>query len=248
MKSWFLGILMFLGVGSGVTILQEAAQYYQVERYSESLNSFRKALGQYPDRSHEIRYNMAQCFYRMDSVDQALSYFHLAIHVDRPRLSAHSLNHIGVLKIKKNQLRQALESFRQALVLDPTLEDARYNYELLKKRLGDPAPKQAPPTPDPSESDNQPEQTPPQPEENWEEPPSDELPVLGASYLKLIEKLRERYAKSSQKGDKGKPISDSLSIEQARSLLDAMRNHDIQFLQQLRKKASIPQKEDRPQW
>jgi Ca-activated chloride channel family protein len=42
---------------------------------------------------------------------------------------------LGVLANQQNKYEEALANFKQALKADPTNEDARYNYEMVKKKL-----------------------------------------------------------------------------------------------------------------
>ena len=47
----------------------------------------------------------------------------------------YAIKALGVLANQQNKYEEALANFKQALKADPANEDARYNYEMVKKKL-----------------------------------------------------------------------------------------------------------------
>lgn len=220
-------LLAFLGGDEG--ILGRAAAAWDKGEYLESASLYQDALASYPRQGAAIRYNLALCYLAADSVQQALNYFHQAAREEMPGIASHAWNHIGVLVAAQNQSREALSAFREALVLNPDNEEARYNYELLKKRLHEDTP---PATPPPGQSNDKDRPTPP--------PPSLE------EYQRLIQELKQRNTQVLVSGDRGRiVIRDTIPLVSARRLLDGMRQQQNLFVQQKRKSPVAPTHRDK---
>ena len=247
MRALFIYISFFMAIGSGGEgSLTMANQKFADGDYGASIQYYLQALKDYPQRAAEIRFNIGQCYWEMDSMERAIQYYHQAMNQVDYSISSKASNNIGTLLVKRQNPREALETFKEALIQDPDNEVARYNYELLKKQLrgnqkNNPpkAPNNPPP---PSNSEDEDEEI---PEAN--NGPSKELPE---AYKDLIRQLMQKQRQSQSNTDKGKPVgNDTISVVQARRLLEAMRRNEIQFLQQLRKSAIVPNsKKERPDW
>jgi tetratricopeptide (TPR) repeat protein len=222
-------IIWFLWVGGGDGLLEKARNFYFQEAYEESIRAYETALDRYPAFSGSIHFNLAQCYLRLDSAEGALLHLHQAERVDDSVLQGLAANQIGVVLLKEAQPRAALAAFRRALVADPANEDARFNYELLRRKLVADTP-----PPPPSNS------SPPPPEAEGAPP----APAPAPQMQRLL-----RWQQPTNSHDRYQSLSDSLTLEQTRELQEQMRGQKTQFLQQLRKNAAThSRKEKRPDW
>lgn len=93
-----------------------------------------------------VKFNIAQCLFSLDSLNAA-SAAYLAIAQKLPKnYRSVCFNHLGIIEIKLNNQRLALEYFKSAIISDRQNDKAKFNYELLKKRIE----KEKPPPPPPS--------------------------------------------------------------------------------------------------
>ncbi|MCB0839375.1 MAG: tetratricopeptide repeat protein [Bacteroidetes bacterium] len=242
----FLTFIFALSLGGEKGSLYLAQNHYEKGEYLESIRHYRQAVKDYPAKAAEIRFNIGQCFWMLDSVEKAIQFYHQAINQVDDKVSSLASNNIGILLVRKQNFKDALEYFKEAIILDQDNEIARYNYELLKKYMkgqGNPPPtppnrNEPPPPSDPDEEDAD------KPDRNPD--PDDEVPE---AYRDLIRQLlQQRNAQSTN--DEGRPIGDdTISSIQARRLLDIMRRNERQFLQQ-QPKRGIPRPEDKgkPDW
>lgn len=240
-----IGILLLLGSwGQEVSPLEKAYQSHEDEDYALSIKYYQEALKLHPENSANIRYNIGQCYMKMDSSEKALSYFYQLLAPEYGSIGSYAANNMGIIQLSLDRFKEALASFRQAMELDPENEYARYNYELLRKKMNDffsnqkPPGAPSPPNPRDQEDDQ---------EEQDQDEPQTRLP--SKEYQELIEQIRRRIRKPST-DDRGEPVgNDTISLTQAKRLLEAMRQDETQFLQQLRKTITSPRKnENRPDW
>ncbi|MEO1450030.1 MAG: tetratricopeptide repeat protein [Bacteroidota bacterium] len=225
--------LLLLGRGSGT--LERAQEHYAAGKYAESLTLYKRALISYPSEASQIHYNLGQCYWQMDSIPKAMQYFHLAAQGDATEIASRAHNQIGIRLAEQEKLREALNSFKEALTEDASNEAARYNFEQIQRRI-----KEDPPTsPD----------TPPPPPEPDDSSQQDILQDQASR--NLIQKIRDRWRTTPYSGDRALPRStrDTISLDQAQRILEQMRENETQFLQQLRKRTLPSLKEsERPDW
>ncbi|MEL6675647.1 MAG: tetratricopeptide repeat protein [Bacteroidota bacterium] len=232
MRIWGLTILLMLGFGSSDGPLDRARQLFSEQKYEQSLAAYWEAYENYPNKVEEIRFNLGQCYLRMDSLDQALDMFLQVLTPLYPEIASQASNNIGVIRLERQAPKEALASFRDALVFNPKNETARYNYELLRRRLGvlNPPPKEQ----QPEEEDTPPDAGNP--------PPLPDQVDLPGSVRRLLAEIRRRRNQQRREDDKGVPVSDTLSLQEALLFMRHLRMNETQFLQQLRKSPSLPPK------
>jgi Ca-activated chloride channel family protein len=249
-KIILLGLLLLPLGGDGV--LEEANRLYEAGEYAQARAQYQEALPLYPEQASEIHYNLGSCLLAMDSTEKALSHFYRALSPHSPQTSSRAHNQIGILLAQRMQYEQALNQFQKAVRSDPTHLEASFNYELLKRIIAD----QQPP---PAEEEKADEQSESEQDEQGEE--KDEQSEEDASDPKEDAEEKDSPPEENQPQnppqdasqpahtDQAQPLQgDTLSLEQARLLLDRMRENEMRYMQQLRKTIRGGKKTDRPDW
>lgn len=229
MKSWILIASLFTGFVAGNGSLREAWSHYQGDDYQRSIASYLEALRHYPEESTRIYYNLGLCFLRIDSLGQAVNFFQRSAGGNDRGTASLASNQMGVIMAGLLRNKDALGHFRRALIQDPGNEVARYNYEMLKRRIGD--------------QDNS---------DPFDDPEGDDESKNPLSDKELEEILREItqgvYSVGGQ--DLLAPSSlDSLPLPVAKRLLEERRKAETQFIQQLKKApVKLKNKDKNPDW
>lgn len=82
----------------------------------------------------KITLNLGQALYMSGNIQSAVKEYEWAYMQGNPEVRSRAANHLGVLSYKADQDKsKALEYFKDALRANPHNEEARYNYEFLKK-------------------------------------------------------------------------------------------------------------------
>jgi len=149
MKLILLSIVSSLLLVGSSAELAEARQKFAAHQYKECVRTYRAALKKYPDRAAEISYNIGLCYLALDSTTKAAQYFQRAVSQDNAPVTSRAYTHIAVLLAREDKAPAALRTLKKALMLDPTNEEARYNYEILlrKQQADQPNPDKQPPPP-----------------------------------------------------------------------------------------------------
>jgi tetratricopeptide (TPR) repeat protein len=136
-------------VGLGV-----AEEAFRTGKFREAAAHYESLAREHPLQARALRYNYAQALWMQDSLEHASQLYNLLLpQTEDPALASRMLCHLGLQLVRQERLTQALARFRDALLQDPQNEIARFNYELLKRRLEEnPPPPYTPPPPPPAQS------------------------------------------------------------------------------------------------
>ncbi len=234
MKWLTLSILMLFSLSPEEGLLTAAKTAFDGGDYPNSIRYFRQASRDFPEKSPEIRYNIAQCYAQMDSTSLAMIYYEQVARTGPNQLAAQALNNMGEILARQQKNDQARKSFINALSRDPQNTKAQFNFELISRRMAhENPPENQPPSPN---SPNQPPSPPDQETEN---------------YLNLIRMLGLNPSEPIP-GDEKRPFPvDTISLNFAQMLLERMRQDKQPFVQQLTKRYRNPsaiRDQERPDW
>jgi len=181
------------------------------------------------------------------------------------------IQQLGIVDTQRKQYQEALQQFKESLKANPANEGARYNYELLKKLIEEQKKeqeqKQDQKKEDQQNQDQQQQQQKNQDQQNKEqenqqeqENQEGEQKQEGESEQKKEgdQKDEKQGEEQDQDAEQQKDQIDpstaqklkemNISEEKARMILEAMKNNEIQYLQQIKKKAKNTRRNNKPDW
>lgn len=115
---------------SGNAQLRSGNRYYKKKEIDKSLQQYQSAVRQAPDNA-TANYNLGNAQFRKNNFDEAAKSYDAAIKnsgTDKAMQERGYYNK-GVSMIKQKKLQESIDSWKQALKLDPTDADARENLE-----------------------------------------------------------------------------------------------------------------------
>jgi len=120
---------------------EQAEQAYKQKDYQKALEFYQEAQTQNPD-SDTLAYNLGNTMYKLGRYQEAGKLYNRILENKNPVLSADSYYNMGNTLYRmgratddQQSYSQAVEAFKQAVMLDPEDRDAKYNYELVKRLL-----------------------------------------------------------------------------------------------------------------
>jgi tetratricopeptide (TPR) repeat protein len=114
---------------------QEGNQAFAEQAYLEALELYQSAQIESPELA-EPYFNAANTFYRQADYPTALEQMQLALqYVDEETLAESSLYNMGNTLFNSQDLGTAVEAYKQALLLNPDDQDAKYNLELNSSKI-----------------------------------------------------------------------------------------------------------------
>lgn len=295
MKILFLVILSILSndprdIAKANQLKRMAEKAYTDQNFKEAALHYSMLLDTMKHEDTRALLNMGHAFFKAgDTTYAAQAYQKLAMSSDQ-KLQSLAYQQLGVINQKPSELPKALNYFKQAIKADPTNQEARYNYELVKKKLQqqkdqnkddqnkddkndqkdqDKKDQQNKDQKDQKDQDqNQNDKKEDQQDQNQDQKDQkkDEKgdPKQENKDQKDGEKKENEQDKPQEQSDPKQEGEDkkeapqpstkeklqqmNLNEETARMLLEAMRNSEVQYLQQMKKKPSKAPDSKKPDW
>jgi tetratricopeptide (TPR) repeat protein len=158
MNTWFFYIiLLFLNIRSLTNVSErnrlkiEAGTAFMRKNFILARDKYQHLANISFNLEPEARLNMAHAYFYTQDTARALLEYKRLLRVSDEQIFTGALIQIGVISAMQKDSVTAMQLFKEALQKNPDNLIARYNYELLKKRLPNNNP---PPPPPQSQEDN----------------------------------------------------------------------------------------------
>ena len=83
----------------------------------------------------EVLLNLANAYFELNDTTAALQHYQQLTQSSNGKIKSLAQQQLGVTRNRQAKFEDALNHFKEAIKADPTNMDARYNYELLKRKL-----------------------------------------------------------------------------------------------------------------
>ncbi|MBI1767981.1 MAG: tetratricopeptide repeat protein [Bacteroidetes bacterium] len=238
----------------------------------------------------EVAMNLANSYFRTNDTTSAFTtYQPLSISNDA-KIKSWANQQLGVMANRQGKFEEALNYFKQAMKAEPENEQARFNYEIVKKKLEeqkkqqqqnkdqnkdnkdkkddqkkdqkdkkdqqnkDQQNKDQKDKQDKKDQENKDKQDQKKDQQNKDQKDKEQK---DKEQKEKEQQQKEQEKKDQQnKDEKNKPdpsLSEKLkemkmSEEKAKMILEAMKNQEVQYLQQNKRKATKPRDRGKPDW
>ncbi len=105
--------------------------------YQTAIASFRLLTDTLGVQEDPVLLNLANAYFKQNDTTNAVQYYSSVLKSDNPQMRSLAYQQMGIINQQKNKLEEALSDFKASLKSNPQNEDARYNYELLKKIMAE---------------------------------------------------------------------------------------------------------------
>ena len=273
-------ILAFLGLSLGqewwnpVYIFQtnsakkKATQLYKEKQYKEAASELFYLNNIWKLDEPTVTLNLAHAYFEQQdtsAISSALTYYSQSVASKNDKVRSIANLQVGILKAKragsdqtkpkdkKKIYEDALVNFRESLRADQHNEEARFDYELLKRLLEieDQKQEQEQKDKDKDKSEEEKQKEEQEQQEQDEQKSEEDQNQDGQENKEQDQSKEEQDAKKQNQqqqsaADKLKEMD--ISQEKAEQILDAMRQNEAQYLQQQQRKGKKPRKIGKPDW
>ena len=219
-----------------------------------------------------IKLNLGHAYFNLgDTSGAKLSYEKLGMSSDK-KLKSIAYQQLGVMSKEAGKLEQSLQQLKSAIKANPANEDAIYNYEVIKKLLEEQKEQQQQQNQDKENQDQNEEKD---EEQNKDQKNQDQQNKDGEQEQKdqqgqnqdqsdeeNKEQQQNKEEQEQQKGEQEEQQQENsqeqmtrdkleemgISEEKARQLLEAMRQSEIKYLQNQKRKATKRPPSGKPDW
>jgi tetratricopeptide (TPR) repeat protein len=113
----------------------EAKKAYNSGEYEKAIERYTYLTDSLGVTEDEVTLNLANSYFQINDTTNAISSYQSIAGSVKPRVRSNAQHQLGVLNHRQGKFEEALENFKQAIKADANNVDARYNYEMLKKKL-----------------------------------------------------------------------------------------------------------------
>jgi hypothetical protein len=235
----------------------------------------------------EVRANLASAYFQANDTTGALNNYQRLTQSANKKISSVANQQLGVMANNQEKLEESLNYFKQALKAAPENDEARYNYEIVKKKLEEKKKQDQQKNKDQKDQDKKDDQKKDQKDQNKDDKKDqekkdqekkdqekkdqdkkdqekkdqdkkDQKEKDPKDQKEKEQKEKEKKEKEEQEKNKDKKdippsVSEKLkemqmSEEKAKMILEAMKNQEVQYLQQNKRKATKPKDKGKPDW
>lgn len=262
-KLWAACFLLTLGIAhadigdiAAVNRLKrEAETAFQNKYWNVAAAKYKLLVEQYGVREPAVLLNLGHAYFEAKDYRAALAAYEQAAKSSDKSIQTIACQQAAVIKAQNGQLEEALKYLRNSLRARPDNQAARYNYEVVyalfvKKQRQQQQNRQQEGDKNSEEQQNQnrgereqnAERRPRQGEQSKNNSQSGEEDQQGADKGQT-----ERNADESKLRSK-RLEQIKMTEEQARRLLDAIRNNEVQYLQQMQRQPNRRPDRSKPDW
>jgi hypothetical protein len=266
-------------IGTINALKSEAKKAYLAGDFKTAIGKYRYLVDSLQVQEDEVLLNLANSYFQLNDTANAVNQYQSLTQSVKNQLRSKAEQQLGVMANRNGKFEEALNHFKQAIKSDQTNEDARYNYELLKKKMEEKK-KQEQQKQDQKKDQNKDQEN--KDQENKEQEKKDQQDKQKEDQKKDQDKKKDQQEKDQQQKDQEKkdseqkkkdqekqqqeqnqqekdqkkespPVSEKLqqmqiSEQKAKMLLEAMKNQEIQYLQQNKRKATKQKDRGKPDW
>lgn len=202
------------------SLVRKGNRAYEKQKYDLSIDRYREAAELAPE-SWEAGYNLGNALYRTEQYDKAAEALRMAAadSLRTPQERAEAYYNLADVQYKQQKLQEALESLKFSLRLNPSDEDAKYNYTLIKRQLQNQEQNQ-------DQQDQKQEQQDQQQEQQQQEQPQP----------KPEEQQPEEQQQEPQQGESAEP---TLSEQELEQMLEAIQAQEDETQEKLKEKQGV---------
>jgi hypothetical protein len=103
--------------------------------YKSAIHEYKYLVDSLGVQEDEVRLNLANAYYLAKDTANAFSTYQSLITSGNNGILSRTNQQLGLMANQRGKFEEALNYFKQAIKADPTNDEARFNYEMLKKKL-----------------------------------------------------------------------------------------------------------------
>lgn len=235
--------------------------------YAAAVGHYRFLVDSLGVTEDEVVINLANSLYLAKDTAHAVSRYQAVTQSPKHDIRSKAHQQLGIMANQQGRAEEALNHFKQAIKAEPANDDARYNYEMLKKKLEEKKKQEEEQQQknkdqekqDQENQDQQNEEQKDQDQQQEEQQKKDEEQQQKDQEKEDQEQQQEQEEKDEQEQQDSKdeemPNLDrerldqmKISEEKARMILEAMKNQEKQYLQQQKRKPTQSRDRNKPDW
>lgn len=142
MKYLAFVLIVMAGLGNEITriarinaLKKEAKEAYLSGDYQKAIENYQYLVDSFDVKDDMLMLNLSNAYYKINDTTNAISNYQSLLESPTREVRSIAYQQLGIIKSQSKKYKEALQDFKQSLKANPVNNDARYNYELLKKLI-----------------------------------------------------------------------------------------------------------------
>lgn len=239
--------------------------------YSAAIRHYQYLVDSMGVSEDEVVLNLANAYYLAKDTADAFNTYQMVTESPKSEIKSKANQQLGIMANRQGRAEEALNFFKQAIKAEPTNDDARYNYEMLKKKLEEKKKQEEEKqqqnkdqekqdqqnkdqqNKDEEQKDKQDQESKDEQDKDQQQKDQEQKEKEQREQEEKEQKEKEQQQKESQEKempnlDREKLEQMKISEEKARMILEAMKNQEKQYLQQQKRKPTQSRDRNKPDW
>ncbi len=233
-----LGLVLVTGIVSAQSsrkFVRRGNDFYKKNKFTDAEVEYRKALDKQPDY-FKGKFNLGDAFYKQNNWKNADSLFtELAASAKTPDAKAKAWYNKGNTLLNQKKYQKSIDAYRNALLLNPKNDSAKYNLEYARKKLKKHQQQKK------QNKKNQKKNQKKNKQQNKNQKKKNEKKNNKKNQNKQKQKQQQKQKQKQQEQNKNKqggkkkqqPRSQQISKQEAKRMLDALKNGEKKTLHKL---------------
>lgn len=269
---------------------------FKHQQYDVAVSNYSYLIDTLQIHDEESIMNLGHAYYQLNQKDLAQAQYQKLVLTENEQLKSVAYQQLGALSNDPQTLEKAMSYFKESIKSDPTNQDARYNYELVKKKLKEQQEQnqneenqdqnnenQENQDEEKKDQDQQENQDQQEGDQNQDQENQDSEDQQQQDQQNQEQKNPEQEDQQTQDGEESEKEGDqqeqqqpqegedsenkdqkedqqqapspsdkmqemNISEEKAKMILEALKNSEIQYIQQNRRKPTKRKESDKPDW
>jgi Ca-activated chloride channel family protein len=124
-----------LSIGKINRVKKEAQEAYLKADYQTAIQKYTLLIDSLHIDEPEVNINLANAYFQVNDSARAQTTYQGLLDTDNAVIRSKAYQQLGILQHKQGNLEMALHHLKEAIKADPKNGSARYDYEMLKKKL-----------------------------------------------------------------------------------------------------------------
>ncbi len=116
------------------THIVKGNEYFQQQQYAEAENEYRKAL-EVDGNNAKAQYNLAATLVQQDKLTDAQNIYSRLVELDDGAIRSSAFYNQGVIHTRQKKLQESIDSYKNALRINPADQEARDNLQKALQEL-----------------------------------------------------------------------------------------------------------------
>lgn len=114
---------------------KEARQAYVDGDYKKAVEKYTYLTKTLEVQEDEVTLNLANAYFHTNDTTNALHTYQSLLASSKSHIRSKAHQQLGIMQHRDGKLEESLNNFKQAIKADASNVDAKFNYEMLKKKL-----------------------------------------------------------------------------------------------------------------